>query len=430
MRVQIHRFKVGQASCLSRLSKQAGSALVIVMMLAGIIAAALGTYLCLLSNENQTVMRSLTWNGAMATAEAGIEEALSHLNQSLYDYSTDGWTPSGTNYFKQRSVGDSYYSVNIAGSPGSLVTITSTGSSPWMDGAFISRDVQVVVRTIQSYSYAGLVAKIISLGGNFQADSFDSADPAFSTNGNYDPAKASDKAVVATPGLGFTLSGSSRIYGSVATSPGGSVSAKGAALVGDKSYSTKGTIQPGHITANFTNAMPDVTPPFSSATTPTSGMVGGTSYTYALTGGKYMTDNLDAGGTSTTMSVSGDCVLYVTGNVNLSQIVFQPGAKLELFLGGSSITFAPTLVGATPPNFSIFGLPTCTSMVLVGGTAFAGTIYAPECDLKAMGNASLAGAIVAKSFTCSGTFDFHYDLAAGRGVTILPVTILSWNELF
>src|SRR5262249_49146792 len=129
------------------------------------------TYLCLVSNENQTVMRSLTWNGAMSMAEAGVEEALSHLNQNLYNYATDGWTQDGTNYSKQRYVGDSYYLVNIAGSPGSLVTITSTGSSPWMDGTFISRDVQVVVRTIQTYNYPGLVARILGLGGNFHADS-------------------------------------------------------------------------------------------------------------------------------------------------------------------------------------------------------------------------------------------------------------------
>ena len=129
------------------------------------------------------------------------------------------------------------------------------------------------------------------------------------------------------------------------------------------------------------------------------------------------------------MVVSSDSKLYVTGNVNLSQIVFQNGAKLELYLAGSSISFSPTIVGATSTQFMLFGLPSCTSMTLTGGTAFTGIIYAPECDLKATGNASLSGAIIGKSFTCTGTFNFHYDLAAGKNAFISPVTILTWNEL-
>ena len=130
------------------------------------------------------------------------------------------------------------------------------------------------------------------------------------------------------------------------------------------------------------------------------------------------------------MVVSSDSKLYVTGNsINLSQIVFENGAKLSLYLGGSSINFSPTLVGATSTQFMVFGLPSCTSMTLTGGTAFTGIIYAPECDLKATGNSSLSGSIIAKSFTCTGTFNFHYDLAAGKNAVVSPVTILTWNEL-
>jgi choice-of-anchor A domain-containing protein len=176
--------------------------------------------------------------------------------------------------------------------------------------------------------------------------------------------------------------------------------------------------------------MPNVSPPFLSANAPTNGTVNGDNYTYVLEGGKYMTSNLDAAGSSTTLMVQSDSILYVTGNVNLSKIVFAPGAKLDLYLGGAAINFTPTLVGATAPQFSIFGLPTCTSFDLSGGSVFKGLIYAPQCDLKAEGNSSIQGAIIAKSFTCSGTFDFHYDLAAGRSASALPFTILAWNELY
>jgi hypothetical protein len=409
-------------------SKQSASTLLVVMMIGGVLTLFLGTYLALTSNENQSVMRSLSWNSSLPLAEAGVEEALSHLNVNKFDYAADGWFQNGTNYTKTRVLGDSYYSVTLSGSPGSLVTISATGSAHWMDDQFISRDVQVLVRTLVTYNYPGLVARVLALGGNFHADSYDSSDPLFSTGGAYDPAKASDKALVATTGSGFTLSGSSHIYGSVASGPGGKIITGGAAIIGDQNWNTKG-IESGHSTNGFTMSMPDVVVPFQSANAPTNGAVNGTNYTYVLEGGKYMSPNLDAAGSSTTMIVESDSILYVTGNVNLSKIVFAPGAKLDLYLGGSSINFTPALVGATAPQFSIFGLPSCTTMTLSGGMAFNGVIYAPECDLKAAGNSSLAGSIVAKSFTCTGTFDFHYDLGIGISATALPVAILSWNEL-
>jgi len=411
-------------------SEQEGSALVIVMMISGILVAALGTYLTLVSNENQSVIRSLGWNNSLSLAEAGVEEALSHLNLNQYNYANDGWTPSGTNnYSKQRTIGNDQYAVTVSGSPGALVTITSRGSSQWLDGSFISRDVQVVARTISSYTFPGIIARVLALGGNFGADSYDSADPLSSTGGAYDPAKTSDKAFVATTGSGFTLNGSSHIAGTVASGLGGKVTTAGAAMIGDKNWSSKG-IQSGHATNNFAMTMTDVSAPFASAPAPTNGAVGGINYDYVLDGGNYMSSSLDANGSSATVLVQADTWLYVTGNVNLSKIVFENGAKLRLYLADSSITFAPTLVGATAPQFTIFGLPSCTTMVLSGGTAFTGVIYAPECDLKAMGNSSLAGAIIAKSFTCGGTFDFHYDLNVGRNAMITPVTILTWNELY
>jgi len=59
---------------------------------------------------------------------------------------------------------------------------------------------------------------------------------------------------------------------------------------------------------------------------------------------------------------------------------------------------------------------------------FVGVIYAPDMDLTASGNSSVSGAIVAKSFTCTGTFDFHFDDATG-GNAAKAFKILSWAEL-
>ena len=95
------------------------------MMITGLIVAAMGTYLTLTSQEHRIVRRSLCWNAALPMAEAGIEDALTHLNKNTNDWTADGWT---TNHTKQRALSDGFYNVNFSGNPGNLVTIISTGS--------------------------------------------------------------------------------------------------------------------------------------------------------------------------------------------------------------------------------------------------------------------------------------------------------------
>src|SRR6185436_16738160 len=67
-------------------SRESGHTLFVVMILCGIITAALGTYLNLASQEQKTLHRSYCWNAALPMAEAGVEEALSHLNQNKTNY--------------------------------------------------------------------------------------------------------------------------------------------------------------------------------------------------------------------------------------------------------------------------------------------------------------------------------------------------------
>src|SRR5882672_3871251 len=98
-------------------SREAGSTLLVVMMITGIIMLALGSYLNLASQEHKTVRRSLCWNAALPMAEAGIEEALSHLNRNTNNYALDGWT---TNQIRERTLGDGKYNVNFTGNPGNL----------------------------------------------------------------------------------------------------------------------------------------------------------------------------------------------------------------------------------------------------------------------------------------------------------------------
>jgi hypothetical protein len=228
------------------------------------------------------------------------------------------------------------------------------------------------------------------------------------------------------------MSGSAHIRGYVATGPGGIISVGGSAFVGDQTYSGSG-IQPGHLTNNFTMAFPPVLAPFTNTTsgvqTPTNGAIAGTNYTYVLNGGNYFTTNLASLAYGKTLYVVSNSTLFVTGNVDLSTVIFDKANKprLDLYVSAPSLSFTPTILG-TPPQFWIYGLPSCTSMNLGAGTSFQGVIYAPQVSLRGHGNSSFCGAIVAASFTCFGTFDFHYDTSS-RAVQAKEFKILSWVEL-
>ena len=421
--------------------KQSGTALLVTLMIAGLLAAVVGVYLSMTSSGNFKVKHSAGWNAALPMAEAGVEEAISHLMKNTNAYGVDGWRLTNGAYAKRGLLGDGYYDVNLAGFPGGTVYITSTGYGAWKGSNYVARCVQVQVDTPAPFLPIGIVATNMSLGGGFGADSFDSSDPLHSTGGMYDPAKATAFATIATPGLGFILSGGTHIRGYVATGPGGNVTPTGSSFVGDENYSGKG-IQAGHKTNNFTANYLPVPVPFNSTDKevrfPTNDIINGVSYTYVLRGGKYFATNLDsvAGGT---IYVGSNSTLFVTGNISLSKIVFETnyfgvtnsgltGPKLDLFVAAPSVDFTPDIVGARPPQFWVYGLPSCTTMTLTAGKTFIGVIYAPQVNLRAQGHAALCGAIVASSFGCFGTFDFHYD-SSTRNIEAKSFKILSWAEL-
>lgn len=420
-------------------SVQTGSTLIATLTTAGILGTILGTYLAMTSQENLKVKRSIGWNTALPMAEAGLEEACSQICKNTNAYISDGWGLNSNSfaYNKTRALGDGYYSVDINGWMGGVAAITSTGYGHWTGGSnYISRTVQLIVQTPTPYFPSGLIANTVDIQGNFNADSFDSRTNLYSTNGRYDSKKATDHALIASPGSsGYSLGGSSTVNGYVA-SGGGLVTGSGATTVGDFKWTQRSKgIQFGHCTNGFTANFPPVVAPYGPAQAgvkaPYSGMVGVTSYDYVLNGGFYYATNLLATKFGGTLFVAKDSVLVVTGDVSLASITFNPNsaAKLSLFLGFPSITFSADLVNGSAPQFWLYALPTCTYMKLTGST-FTGVIYAPGMYLDAEGNkgTSIEGAIVADRFHCQGGFQFHHD-DASNGTEPKPFKILAWAEL-
>src|SRR5689334_8220486 len=96
---------------LVRKTKQLASALLTTLVICSILAIFVLYYMSLIDQQSYLNCRSQTWNMAIATSEAGIEEGLQQLNQNFPDMNTDGWTYDGaTVFWKSNSLpgGNSY----------------------------------------------------------------------------------------------------------------------------------------------------------------------------------------------------------------------------------------------------------------------------------------------------------------------------------
>src|SRR5690242_5677562 len=81
-----------------------GSVLMVTLFMVSLIGFFLFAYLYLIRTQRTQVARSQAWNGAMAMAEAGLEEALAHLNPGApaptnYDRTSNGWGAAAGGYY-------------------------------------------------------------------------------------------------------------------------------------------------------------------------------------------------------------------------------------------------------------------------------------------------------------------------------------------
>jgi hypothetical protein len=446
-------------------NRSAGNTLVVVMLLTGIMGVALTSYVLLVRHQNLSVSRSLCWNSCIPIVEAGIEEAMTHINRSgITNLETAGWQLSGGVYTKTRFLGDSYYVVNISQADPPIIIseghvpvplsaapavafLAAEGINPTIQ--YTGRRVRVSTRKDGMWTHA-MVAKgqIDLLGNNIMTDSFDSTDPLFSTAGQYDVLKHRDKGDVAT---NSTITNSlnvadADIWGRASTGPGGSVAIGPNGSVGDLDWHNtfKRGIEPGWTRNDMNVYFRSVTRPYNSGYTPVSGVVGGTNFTYVLSGtgigssGNYMMSDLSLQGQDI-MLVTGHCRLLVTQTLNIqgnAQIEIAPGASLELYMEGADASLGGNGIvndAGYAINFIYFGLPSNQTLSFSGNGTFLGAIYAPDTAFTLGGggsnNQDFIGASVSSTVKMNGKFHFHYDESLGRAAFARGYLVNSWNEI-
>jgi hypothetical protein len=140
-----------------------------------------------------------------------------------------------------------------------------------------------------------------------------------------------------------------------------------------------------------------------------------------------------------TLNIAGPVELIVTGNVSVTLLGFinvqsATNSTMNLYVGGNvslsgfSNAWASTAASA---KATIWGTNTTSqNITLSWGSAFVGTIYAPNAALSLNVAADIYGAVVSKTITMSGWGQFHWDSQlAGIEVSGFGYRVNAWAEL-
>jgi hypothetical protein len=435
-------------------SNRRGSALVVTLLISVIIGVVLGSYLMLIKTQNFSVARAQSWNAGIAVAEAGVEEALAHLNTgssffSLPPINTDGWTTAGTRVVApRRFLGSNYYDASIVVATNPIIYVTGYTRVP-ISGKILARTLRVKTAPMPLITSAMVAMTNIALSGTgIETDSYDSTDPNKSTNGDYDPAKAQAKGDLVTnsnstdknrPAIGL---GNGKIKGRVRTGPTGLVTMNSAS-VGDVAWVNSGTlgIKPGYYLNDMNVTLPDVQVPYTSALPLPPKSILNSLPDYILPAGDYYVNgSINLSGTSkTNFLIAGNVRLYVSGSFTVNgMIAIQPGSSLTLFVGSKdtahpTATTLGTMYVDRAQNFQYFGLPNNTSIVYGGGNDFRAVLFAPQAALKLGGGGStdydFRGTYMINSVELNGHFKFHFDESLPKMSLFRGYIATSWEEL-
>ena len=408
-----------------------GNVLVTTLVITGLVTVAVAALLMIVKQQNYFSARSQTWSSEIPIAEAGIEEAMAHVNSRPRTFETNGWTKVGTNVVKTRTVGDGYFYTAISTAKPPVIVSIGFGRIP-LQTNYTQRTVMALTKATRPY-YGVLARRTIMMNGSGSdwpmIDAFDSSDEDYSSAGwpaRYDPGQRKDTAGVATLSTqpGAINTGQGEIWGFAATAPGGNV-------IGNVGFAdfllTSTGLQTNHVRDDYNGTITNAALPsdFAPAVFPATRILGGSrdfKYTGDLTLGFTVNPNQKVR-------------LLVTGNVQLSgagdAIIISPGASLELYVQGAAADFGGQGIlngSGLSTACKLIGLPTCTSMKYAGSVDMIGAIYAPNAAVSIKGGVNVFGSLTADTVTLSGNSALHYDEALGKD-TGPAWTIYRWEEL-
>jgi hypothetical protein len=410
----------------------------------GVLGICIGSYLCMIQSQRLGVARAQAWNTAIPIAEAGVEEALAHLNSGVTvgSLATNTWVSLGPGIVgKTNFLGVNYSVVSIQTAPAvtnSTPLIVSTAYVPGpVSGRVLTRTIQVNTRGGTTGGGGAIVAKgaINFSGTKVTVDSFDSSNTNYSTGGVYDPAKAEANADVTSLSTATNAMNimDAQVFGTTHTVPGVQTtidpSKQSTGAVGDANWVNGGNVgvESGHSAQDASYTFTDVTLPSASWLQPTQLKGGNALKTNGVTF-PYVLGNMNSWQipdlSSSLYITDPNTVVYVSSSFSLgsgTEIYICPGASLTLYVGAASASIGGQGVvnsSGVASSFNYYGLPSNTSLGIQANASFVGKIYAPEADITLGGGGSTpydySGQIVCNSFKLNGHYSVHYDESLGR----------------
>jgi len=347
------------------------------------------------------VLTNASWSGNQFQFALQGEANVGYIIESSSDLST--WNPSVTNWDSQAT-----RNITVPAVDAQTFWRVRPAPGPVIQHAIVAR--------------GGVI-----LSGSGRIDSFNSTNDLESTLGQYDPAKATDRALVGTnlrtPNAIDV--GHMAVYGYAATGPGGTVRVAPAGSLGSKAWVEsvmgKGLVEPGHHIddANFYIPLAYLPVNFAPLPIPLYPTAGGTNYNYTvLTDGDYSHIGSLTLGTGQKMLIAARCRIMVTGTTTVESsgyMLMGTNASVEFYCMGRVDIQGQGVINLTgyARNFSIYAL-TSQPVSYGGPSKLIGTIYAPLSSVTLSGVADAIGAIVCNNFRMIGTMGLHFDESLKR----------------
>ena len=232
----------------------------------------------------------------------------------------------------------------------------------------------------------------ITISGGSYTDSYDSS------TASYTAGSAGNLGSVCSNGAIGLSGGSTVVNGDADTGPSGSFSASGGSHITGSQNTlaqniTEAAVNVGSAATVNNNASIPLTGKGNQALSGGAFSLNGGDSLSLPPGTYYFSSATISGGS--TLTITGQTIIYVTGNINFS---------------GASLTNTTSLA----TNLQIYDMG--TTVVLSGATQTYATIYAPTADITRSGGGSdFFGSMVGKSLTLSGGGGLHYDTSLGGG---------------
>jgi len=459
-----------------KFNQDGASVLLITLGICTILGILMLSYLSMAKTQAFSVARAQAWNYALVVAEAGVEEGMAEISDTMAfkNFTTlpgNQWTPLGGGTICKTNIylgGSNYYNVFIYSQPNASLAPTADTLHPVIiatgyvagpiSSPVLSRTVRVQAAPITQLVPPGAMVASTTVnfnGYNISTDSFQSTNTALFPGGQWNVTNRRDHGDVSTLDTNSADISvqNGKVRGTLHTPPNwtattfNSVGSGGS--VGDNAWVSGGStgLETGHAINDATQTYPDATLPDTGGAiwrtaTPGSTVINGVTYQYVLTtNSPWIINNLSGAniyvkGPNVQLQLTGSSASV--GNLTIPQLNDSQGNPYSLDMYVSAPTFSVTgtsvaNAGGLARNFQYYGLPSNTAISIGGNGSIVAQIYAPEAAFSLGGGGSntydYSGMCVVKSVKMNGHFNFHFDENTLDTLHLRGYTAHSWDEL-